>query len=126
LFYCFGYQAHSPAGLHLFSLKSEVTTVQGEPIPSRILQSADKKIAFYVFEKKIDLVTIDASNPSNNKVYYIKNACKILTTFVWEELLFFSDQDAIWLCFPALFGRDPLKVKLASTFPTGKQQVGLY
>ena len=111
--------------LRTWNLKSELADVLGEQHPpTRILMSTSRSLAFYIYQTWIDVVSMDKSGGGAQQPHRQKNSLQILSTFVWEDLLFYSDIYSIWLCYPALHGRQPLKIKLASVFPGPNEAVG--
>ena len=114
----FSYMFYRENTLTLFSLGSEPVQVKGNHTkPLAVLVSADSSLVYTVNEYWIDLVFVQKKKRGLSVTYRQKNARKICTYFLWEELLFYTDLNDVWLCYPALHHCEPLKLNLASTMP---------
>ena len=134
----FDYMLYTPTSLSLFSLKNETEVFKGDQqLPLEILISTDRKLFFYVYDYWIDLVWVgldslglqdselqNRTSPAK-RTFRVKVSRRIRSYYLWEEILFYTDDNDVWLCYPALYNSEPLKIKLASNFPSSKSQVGL-
>lgn len=122
----FSYLVYTPDKRFMeFSLKTEPELIESySQAPSRILMNFNRTISFHIYELYIDVVFLDQDDPSNHQIKRQNNPYQILTSFIWEDLLFYTDLYHVWLCLPTLVDREPLKIKLATVFPHSREPVG--
>ena len=114
----FSYMYFRANTLTLFSLDNEPVQTKGSHVqPLAVLVSADSSLVYTVHEYWVDLVFVQRKKRGLPVTFRQKNARKICTFFLWEELLFYTDVNDVWLCYPALHHSEPLKLNLASTLP---------
>ena len=122
----FSYQVYTKdKKVHDFQLKGELQLVEENSIrPNWVLLSYNRSITFYIYDRWIDIIRINPSDPYRHRVQKQSNPYQIISVFVWEDLLFYTDLFHIWLCYPALQDKEPSKIKLATIYPHSKEPVG--
>jgi hypothetical protein len=121
----FSYLIYSPdRRLSQLTLKSELEQIEDNcQVPNHVLFNFSRSISFHIYERFIDIVYLHQSTPSGPQTKRQDNPYQILSVFVWEDLLFYTDLYSVWLCMPTLFDREPLKLKLATVFPHSREPV---
>ena len=111
--------------LYDLQLKTELTILEEETlVPNHVLLSYSRAIVYQVYDRWIDIVFTHPSDHLKHVVKRQSNPFQILSVYVWEDLLFYTDLYYIWLCLPTLYDREPSKIKLAAVHPHGKEPVG--
>lgn len=105
-------------------LKTDLTLVEENSIiPLYLLPSFSREIVFCVYDRSIDIVSLNPEEHYKHRVFKQANSCQIQSVYVWEDLLFYTDLYSVWLCYPALHDREPAKIRLASIYPVGNDPV---
>lgn len=111
-----------------FSLKAWMDDMLTTPLsetPLQVFDSPSAAITYSVYSTSIELIRVlrnregQPSVMSEHKLLVLRG---LQTCYLWDDLLFFSDLDSIYLCFPVILGKEPMKIKLATTFPYSTEE----
>jgi hypothetical protein len=78
-----------------------------------VLVSIEQRTVFYLFDKEIECVVelrpLLAGLREDRPVSRVSLGHQIISSFLWEDVLFFTDLHSVWMYFPAALGKEHLK-----------------
>jgi hypothetical protein len=82
-----------------------------------VLVSIEQRTVFYLFDKEIECVQLRpllAGLREERTVSRVSLGHQIISSFLWEDVLFFADLYSVWMYFPSILGKEPQKVCIAT------------